>query len=806
MGPMPAKEILKLFLASPGDVSQERDRVEEVVKDVNLTYGEEHNLRIEVTRWETHVFPGYGSDPQDVVNRQIADMTQFDLFVGIMWNRFGTPTPRAGSGTGEEFERAAQAFEQHGRPHIMFYFREAKANLKTREQLEQRGKVLEFRTALDKKGLSKTYTSVTDFEKKFRNDLLLWLRSRERPRPEPAQEAAEEAKEAAQTAIPVITPNFVGRETDVERILERLRSHRIVTIWGLGGMGKSEMAKAVARRAQEQRWPEEGVRYIDLQSATDAAGILSTLTFRLGLQPTSDLTVFARELSGNFLYVLDDVYQAMQEDHAGVLGLVRALHDYAGPATFLLTSRELVGLPNVENAFPLDTLQPPYDEQLFRELAEDASYRWQQGDDERLQTLLHALEGYPLAITLAAYLLNEMTLEMVLGRWQAQRTAMLQIGNQGDKLTSVDVSLGLTYNNLPAFSAPSTDESQPVAGPRTLFALFGDLPGGATEEMLKAVIGEKWYQAASALVRHSLVQIRYERYTMLVPVREFAMSIKNASCEPVRQRLDAYLLKLAQKWGGDDNFWIRDPEHAVRVLTSELPNLHAAMDRAHLRQDDLLIASMIDSLGRYYSFAMPGAEATKRLQSGNLANEAIGDKQGQANCIKCLGDVHYGLGEYPQARNQYETAQKLYEAIGDKLGQANCIRRLGDVHRMLGEYPQAREQLEAAQKLYEAIGDKQGQANCIICLGDVHRMLGEYPQARQQFEAAMQIYQHIGDRYGLAVSYWRLGDLCANEEKWQEAVRWGEQSAQLFEEIGVSYWAERARQQAEEWRKKIKKR
>src|SRR5262245_31377026 len=114
---------VKLFLVSPGDVAEEREIVSEVVTpEFNRIFSDERLakelcLHLEVLRWETHSWPGVGEDAQDVINRQIPE---YDIFLGIMWKRFGTPTGRAKSGTLEEFERAYQAFKRTGRPYIMF--------------------------------------------------------------------------------------------------------------------------------------------------------------------------------------------------------------------------------------------------------------------------------------------------------------------------------------------------------------------------------------------------------------------------------------------------------------------------------------------------------------------------------------------------------------------------------------------------------------------------------------------------------------------------------------------------------------
>src|SRR5690349_22389526 len=94
---------LSVFVASPNDVREERDRIQRVVEEFNLGIAKAQGLILELIRWETHAWPDIGDDAQDVINRQIPIP---DIFIGILWKRFGTPTKRADSGTQEEFERA----------------------------------------------------------------------------------------------------------------------------------------------------------------------------------------------------------------------------------------------------------------------------------------------------------------------------------------------------------------------------------------------------------------------------------------------------------------------------------------------------------------------------------------------------------------------------------------------------------------------------------------------------------------------------------------------------------------------------
>ncbi len=141
---------LKIFVASPGDVSEERDIVSVVVQELRRTIGDIRGVELEVVRWETHAWPDVGEDAQDVINTQIGE---YDLLVGIMWKRFGTPTKRSRSGTGEEFERAYDLFTSYGRPKIMFYFRTAPFYPRDEKELSQIRKVIRFRKKLERLGV-----------------------------------------------------------------------------------------------------------------------------------------------------------------------------------------------------------------------------------------------------------------------------------------------------------------------------------------------------------------------------------------------------------------------------------------------------------------------------------------------------------------------------------------------------------------------------------------------------------------------------------------------------------------------------
>jgi len=120
---------ISVFLASPDDVSEDREAVVEAIRELNDILSETGAIILKLMRWQTHAYPSVGEDPQAVINEQIGN--DYDIFIGILWKKFGTPTGRAASGTQEEFERAYRRHKANPKQlRIMFYFRNSPVELK----------------------------------------------------------------------------------------------------------------------------------------------------------------------------------------------------------------------------------------------------------------------------------------------------------------------------------------------------------------------------------------------------------------------------------------------------------------------------------------------------------------------------------------------------------------------------------------------------------------------------------------------------------------------------------------------------
>jgi diguanylate cyclase (GGDEF)-like protein len=144
--------------------------VKAIADELNLSIGAAMGLRLDVVHWLNHSWPNVGSDSQDVINRQIGE---YDIFIGILWKRIGSPTKRNVSGTLEEFKIAYEMWQKKPEMQIMMYFNQEPfyPSLTEVHSIQQ---ILEFKQELKGKGLLYCeYHGQIEFERELRQHLSL---------------------------------------------------------------------------------------------------------------------------------------------------------------------------------------------------------------------------------------------------------------------------------------------------------------------------------------------------------------------------------------------------------------------------------------------------------------------------------------------------------------------------------------------------------------------------------------------------------------------------------------------------------
>jgi tetratricopeptide (TPR) repeat protein len=176
-----------VFVASPGDVNDERQAVREYFSTFNRSFAEPRGFRFEVVDWENYSVAGAGR-PQELITRQVLDRyrSSLALVVGIMAQRFGSPSGTHESGTEEEFEWAL-ANVRTGFPELKWFFRDVRElRLDPKNPAEglaqwQRVQAFRERVETEKTVFARSYAASDEFKSVLDQDLGRWLNAAERP-------------------------------------------------------------------------------------------------------------------------------------------------------------------------------------------------------------------------------------------------------------------------------------------------------------------------------------------------------------------------------------------------------------------------------------------------------------------------------------------------------------------------------------------------------------------------------------------------------------------------------------------------
>jgi hypothetical protein len=161
------RKVLKIFLASPGDLTDERRTAKAVVDEINGLFANAFGYHVELVGWEDTI-AGFGR-PQAIIN---AELDHCEFFIGLMWKRWGTPPDNSGpytSGFEEEFGQSIQRRKREGQPEISMFFKEIGADF-LRDPGDELKKVIEFKKHLidGKTVYFETFLDMHDFEVKIR--------------------------------------------------------------------------------------------------------------------------------------------------------------------------------------------------------------------------------------------------------------------------------------------------------------------------------------------------------------------------------------------------------------------------------------------------------------------------------------------------------------------------------------------------------------------------------------------------------------------------------------------------------------
>ncbi len=154
--------VVKVMIASPGDVVKERGIIREVIAEWNVVHSEDKGIVLLPVGWETHATPDMGDRPQEIINKQV--LKDCDVLVGVFKHRIGSDTGKSISGSVEEIEEHIAT----GKPTMLYFSTEDVPRNHDASQLQA---VKDFEKSLQGKGLYANYDNADDFKAKFQRHL-----------------------------------------------------------------------------------------------------------------------------------------------------------------------------------------------------------------------------------------------------------------------------------------------------------------------------------------------------------------------------------------------------------------------------------------------------------------------------------------------------------------------------------------------------------------------------------------------------------------------------------------------------------
>ncbi|WP_433655412.1 ATP-binding protein [Nocardia sp. CA-128927] len=565
-------------------------------------------------------------------------------------------------------------------------------------------------------------------------------------------------------------PTFVGRDVEVQRILDATGPGRVVsihTVDGMPGVGKTALVTRAAHLLSDG-FPD-GRFFVELNSHTpgqvpaDPAEVLATLLTGLGIAPSHipDSLHARRDLwrdrvcAKRVLLVLDDA-----RDHDQIEPLLPT-----GPQclTLITSRRRLIALDSAL-PLPLDTLEPDSAIDLFCRLAQ----RNPHDEDITAVAEIVRLCGYlPLAIVLLAGRLAHHPAWTLTGLAEEFRAAQDRLGELDAGQRAVRAAFTASYDNLPP------DRQQ-------LFRTLGLHPGTDFDAYVVAALNDIPLAEArsdlDALYTDNLVQETTPgRYRLHDLVREYARALASATApddaaEAMRRLLDyyQYTAAAADRWlsrrprptdGNHTGALVRgfDNEmHALVWMRAERANMLACVEYTADR-DPARMVSLTEVLAALLEREGPWSSAIRLHRRAADAADRLGNRLDHANALTNLGIVQWHTGKRPT--DLLRQALTLYRATGYRIGEADTLANLGGLHRYIGDSAQAIDLLREALTLYRAAGHPTGEADALVRLGGVIRDSGDYGQAAELIQQALILFRQTGYRLGTAGALGMLGSV-----------------------------------------------
>ena len=629
--------------------------------------------------------------------------------------------------------------------------------------------------------------------------------------------------------LPAQETSFVGRDLELVELNRLLTDHRLVTLVGHGGVGKSRLAVQSAHQQLRQQRFDDGILFLSLAALNSPASLPASLAATLSLELDARepaLAQLIRHVGRKRLLLMMDNFEHLVEAATFVSGLVAACPNLS----VMVTSRERLDLKE-EWLFEVGGLAVPADAslplrearhfgavQLFVHRARQArpGFTLEERNLADVIEICGLVEGLPLALELAASWVRVMTPREIATELKGGFDLLVTTTRDiSDRHKSIRVSFEHSWQLM------SARERQALG---RLAVFRGGFRHDAAAEVAGATL-----PVLAALVDKSLLRVslkgRYYRHPLLYQYSHEKLAEDPQELQRSHERHARYYLALAEE--AAPHLHRQDQLPWLDRLEAEHDNLEAALTWMLARQDAesglrlAVAASHFWILRGYFdearalmkrALAVPAAppliRARALIQAGVLEfgqgifdrawdlfeaslelSRELGDKRAVSAALDNLGNIASGRGEHETARRLLEESLALRRELGLKGATAWALEHLAGAELALGEVAKARSHFQEAARLFREDGHDQGFAWALGSLGALARDDGDHRTARRLFEEALEVRRRLQEPHGIADSLLSLGRLALQTGDAEEAREWLHQGLETSRQHGMAGYA-----------------
>ncbi|MCO5123419.1 MAG: tetratricopeptide repeat protein [Rhizobacter sp.] len=609
--------------------------------------------------------------------------------------------------------------------------------------------------------------------------------------------------------LPQQGTSFVGRERELDEVRSQLERARLLTLLGMGGLGKTRLSIQAAADAMHA-YPD-GVWFIDLAPIRDTALVASETAQVLGVREEPDRpliqTLCAHLKTRRVLLILDNcehLIKAAAELAHAVVKATPHVHLIASSRQALRIPGEVVfpvlPLPLPQKGDSLHALRRSPAVQLFvdRARAHKPSFELSELDAPAMTALVSRLEGIPLALELAAARVRSLSVADINARLK-DRYRVLTGGARvhDERQQTLRALVDWSYELL-------TDPEQRVLARLSAFVGGFDMPAAEAVCGAEPLLAEDVLDLIESLLEKSLVmrddRDEGTRYRMLETIRDYAREKLERSGErdTTLARHCAHYFVMANA----ANHGLEGPDQADWVLRveAELDNLRAAIAlalaggvepvmavkyavamsnfwilrgyasegrallRAALELPEIRASDVAHAWALYTGSCLAEsqgdlAEALKMLERCLELRRAVGSPVEIAATLSTMSLVHLQVGDLAGAEIGEREALQIFIDLGDRVGEAIGLLHLGQIAIYRGELDEARSRLEQCLAIARDIKIMDVEGECELHLGEAAVDGDEHDRASQHFKRSLIVCREGGNKRGEASALWHIGQL-----------------------------------------------